>query len=126
LGVIKRVRGEFVVYIGNKKITKLRPQYFKLSSSCSEKFPVEVDGKPFKLEKATEFYVNDDFRVIKSNDYRVNVIGFHAKNKVDESGVKMSLRDLGPQFSLDKHNKVYRVEFYKNDEFCSMLMVHFK
>jgi hypothetical protein len=97
-----------------------------MSSSCSENFSVEVDGKPLKLEKTTEFYINDDFKVIKSNDYRVNVIGFYAKNKLDESGIKISLRDLSPQFSLDKSNKVYRIEFYKNDEFCSMLMVHFK
>jgi len=126
LGVIKRVRGEFQVFIGNNKITKLRPQYFKLSSICSENFSVEVDEKPLKIEKATEFYVNDDFKVIKSNGYRVNVIGFHAKNKFDESEIRISLKDLNPRFSLDKNNKIYRIEFYKNDEFCSMLMVHFK
>ena len=37
LGNIKRQRGKFVVYIGNKKITTLKPQYFKIASACPEK-----------------------------------------------------------------------------------------
>ena len=126
LGVMKRIRGEFVIFIGNTKITKLQPQYFKLSSKCSQTFSVEIDEKQTQLEKATEYFVNDDFKVIKNKNYRVNVIGFHAENSTDDSGVRISLKDMDTRFSVDKNNKVYRVEFYTNDNFCSMSMVHFK
>ncbi len=126
LGVVKKYKGKFIVFVGNKKITELKPQYFKLSQTCSEDFTLEVDGKSLKVKKATEFYVNDDFTVRTSKDYRVNIIGFSAKGYLDESGLEISMKGLNRKFSLDKESKVYRIEIYKNDEFCSMLMVHFK
>jgi len=33
---------------------------------------------------------------------------------------------MNEKFAVDKKGKIYRVEFYKNNEFCSMSMVHFK
>jgi len=126
LGDIKKTNGKYLVFIGNKKITSLKPQYFKLSTNRREKFDIEVDGEKISLQNASEFYVNDDFKVIKSKKYRVNVIGYHSKKRIDESEIAISLKDLNKNYSVDKHHKVYRVEFYKNNEFCSMLMVHFK
>ena len=126
LGDIKKINGKYLVFIGNKQVTSLRPQYFKLSTNRREKFDIEVDGKIISLQNASEFYVNDDFKVIKSKKYRVNIIGYQAKRKMDESEVIISLKNLNKNYSVDKQHKVYRVEFYKNDEFCSMLMVHFK
>jgi hypothetical protein len=126
LGDVKKVRGNYSIYIGNKKITTLKPQYFKMSSNCQDSFTIEVDGSVSLLPKASEFYVNDDFKVVKSKNYRVNIIGYHSKKHVDESEINISKRDLNKRFSIDKNNKLYRVEFYNNDEFCSMLMVHFK
>jgi len=126
LGDIKKISSRFVVYIGNKKITTLKPQYFKVSGNCQNEFIFEVDKKQVIVQKTSEISVNDDFRVIRSNNYRVNVIGYHKKGVVDESEINISLKELNKRFSVDKNNKVYRVEFYNNDEFCSMSMVHFK
>jgi len=126
LGDIKKTNGKYLVFIGNKQITTLKPQYFKLSTNCREKFDLEVDGKRISLQNTLDFYVNDDFKVIKSKKYRVNIIGYQPKRKMDESEITISLKNLNKKYSVDKQHKVYRVEFYKNDEFCSMLMVHFK
>jgi hypothetical protein len=126
LGEVKRRRGKYLVYIGNKLVTILKPQYFKISRNCQKKYTFVVDGKNIFLPKASEFYVNDDFKVIKSKDYRVNVIGYYKKGQSDESQIDISLKKMNTKYSIDNNNKIYRVEFYKNDEFCSMLLVHFK
>ncbi|MBT5934428.1 M99 family carboxypeptidase catalytic domain-containing protein [Sulfurimonas sp.] len=126
LGAIKKIKGNYLVYIGNKKVTTLKPQYFNISQNCDVKFDLKVDKQLVSLPKASEFYVTTNFKIIKSKDYRVNVIGFKSKGTVNESGITIALNNLNPYYSVDKSHKVYRIEFYKNDEFCSMSMVHFK
>ena len=126
LGSIVKKRGTFTAYIGNKKIVTLKPQYFKMVKTCTEKFDVIIDGGMTSLDKTSDIIVNDDFNIVKQNNYRVNVIGYTSKKHQSESGVSIKLKDLNKRFSLDKANKVYRVEFYKNNEFCFMSKVHFK
>ncbi len=126
LGGVKKKNGRYLVFVGNKLVTTLRPQYFKISRSCHKKYQLLVDKKIVFVPKASEIYVNDDFKVIGSRDYRVNVIGYYKKGKVDESNIKISLKNLNKKYAIDNNNKIYRVEFYKNNKFCSMLLVHFK
>ena len=126
LGDFKKNRGSYIIYVGGKKITTLKPQYFKMAKSCPEKFRFEIDGTTVSINRTSDFFVNDDFKVLKSKDLRVNVIGYRSKSGSDESGIRIALKNLSKKFSVDKQNKVYRVEFYNNNEFCSMSMVHFK
>jgi len=126
LGDFKKIRGNYIIYVGDKKLTTLRPQYFKMAKSCPEKFGFEIDETVVSINKASDFFVNDDFKVLKSKNLRVNVIGYRSKNLSDESGIRIALKNLSKRFSVDKQHKVYRVEFYNNNEFCSMSMVHFK
>ena len=126
LGSFKKVRGNYVIYVGNKKLTTLKPQYFKMAKNCHKNFDILIDGRETSVAKTSEFFVNDDFKVLKNKDYRVNIIGYYVKGHVDESGLTVNRKDLNKRYSVDKSNKVYRVEFYKNDEFCSMNMVHFR
>ena len=126
LGSIRRVRGNYIVYIGNKKVTTLKPEYFKIANDCPDRFDLEIDKKRISLKSTSDFFVNDDFNIYKNDEYRVNVIGFKSKKHVNESGIDIDLKSLNKRFSVDKQNKVYRVEFYKKDKFCFMSMVHFK
>ncbi|MEA1982040.1 MAG: M99 family carboxypeptidase catalytic domain-containing protein [Campylobacterota bacterium] len=126
LGDIKKINGKYLVYIGNKYITSLKPQYFKLTTNRQEKFDFVVDSEKVSLKNTSNIFVNADFKVIKNKSHRVNIIGYHSKTAKDESGVTISLKDMNKNYSIDRQHKVYRVEFYKNDEFCSMFMVHFK
>jgi len=126
LGKIRKINGTYNAYIGHKKVISLKPQYFNMAKNCPDKFEVLIDGKSILVNKASYFQVNDDFTISKTDDIRVNVIGFQAKGKVDESQIKISLRDVNKKFSIDKNKKIYRIEFYKNDKFCSMSMVQFK
>ena len=126
LGAVKkRLSGVFDVYIGNIKVTSLRPQYFKITSVCKQSYPFEIDGKEVFVQKASTFEVDDDFKVIKDKSYRVNIIGYHGK-EADESEERISLKRLNKRYAVDTKNRVYRVEFYKNDEFCTMIMAKFR
>ncbi len=79
LGKVKRSKGVYIVCVGTRPITALTPQEFKISDSYSKSYAI-VDGKLSFMEKASNFYVNDDFKILDN----------------------------------------------KNDEFCSMSMVHFR
>jgi len=125
LGSIKKSRGNYVVYIGNKKVTTLRPQHFKIAKNCIEKFDVKIDGKIKSINLTSSFFVKDDFSIIKNIGFRVNVIGFKSKLK-SEVDTKINLNLLDRRFSVDKNHKIYRVEFYKDDEFCAMSKANFK
>ena len=113
LGRIKKSHGNYVVYIGNKHITTLKPQYFKMSDNCPKELGLIIDGESILVQKASAFDVNDDFKVVKNKNLRVNVIGYHKKGIVGESGLNINLKNLNHKFSIDNSNNIYRVEFIK-------------
>ena len=78
------------------------------------------------IQSASSFFVNNDFNIVKNDNFRVNIIGFKPKKYLSESAIDINYKALDKNFSVDKSHKVYRVEFYKDDKFCFMLMVHFK
>jgi hypothetical protein len=126
LGSIYKDGGTYLAYIGNQHVTTLHPQYFKIAEGCPKNIDVNIDGSVSSIGAVSDFFVNDDFTILKIQDFRVNVIGFTSMKAKDESGLKVTLDSLNKKFSVDKSNRTYRIELYKNDEFCSMSMVHFK
>ncbi len=126
LGSVKKKGDNFIVYIGHKNITKLKPQYFKLSKNCMKKFSVKIDKKMKYLDFSSAFEVNDDFNIIQDSDFRVNVIGFSSNKHLLECGVDINQKSLNKRYSVDKSAKIYRIEFYKGNNFCFMSTVHFK
>ncbi|MCK9491028.1 MAG: M14/M99 family metallopeptidase [Sulfurimonas sp.] len=125
LGSIKKTNGSFVVYLGNKKITTLRPQYFEIVKKSEENFDVIIDGKLESVNFTSTFFVTDDFHIVNNSKFRVNIIGYRSSS-ASESGVDISLKNLDKNFSVDKSQKLYRVEFYKDGKFYSMAMAYFK
>nr|WP_321266000.1 M99 family carboxypeptidase catalytic domain-containing protein [uncultured Sulfurimonas sp.] len=125
LGSIKKINGNYVAYLGNHKITTFKPQYFKIAKNCVKKVDVKIDGKIKSVDMASSFFVKDDFSIIKNGSFRVNIIGFRSKLK-SEVETEINLNLLDKNYSVDESQKIYRVEFYKNDEFCAMSTAHFK
>ncbi len=126
LADFKKIDDTYVINIGNKQMTILKPEFIGISDSCPKKIDVEIDGKITSINKSSDFFVNDDFKILEHKNMRVNIIGFTPKNNSSESGVKVNLKALNKNFSVDTNGKVYRVEFYKGNDFCFMSMVHFK
>jgi len=124
LGNMQRVNNYYNLYIGNKKITSLKAQYFK-HRECVENVAFEIDKNQKNVSFSTEISVDADFKVITNEKLRVNIIGFTAKQR-NESGITIAYSDLNHNFSVDKAKKIYRVEFYQDDSFCGMVTVNFK
>ncbi|MDX9813290.1 MAG: M99 family carboxypeptidase catalytic domain-containing protein [Sulfurimonas sp.] len=125
LGSVLKNGVGYDIYIGNIRVLYIRPQYFKLKEICDNHFEAEVDGEIKKFDINSDIYVNESFKIIKRGDYRVNLIGFVSPDSVDESDILVRYEDFEKRFSIDRDDRIYRVEFYKNDDFCSMAKVHF-
>lgn len=126
LGSVQKNKQCYDLYIGNKKIGSLSPDYQK-KEDCLESVSVVADGQSKSLTFATDFFVTDDFKIVNNNPkIRVNVIGFSPKGIKDESNLRLGLQDLDSKYSIDTLHKSYRIEFYREDRFCGMVLVHFK
>jgi len=65
--------------------------------------------------------------VLKNNeDIRANIIGYTQKGVTDESNHRITLKDLDPRYSINRSEKSYRIEFYRDNSFYGMTLVHFK
>ena len=126
LGSVQKNNGQFDLYIGNKKISSLIPSYH-IKEFCSDPITVLADGEMKKIHFASDFFVNADFEVVNNDkSTRVNIIGFTQNGVKDESNLRIGLKDLDSKYSIDTTNKSYRIEFYQQNRFCGMILVHFK
>jgi hypothetical protein len=126
LGSVKKDKyGNRNIYIGNKKVTILKPEYFKIANECPKKIKYRVDKKDVEYDLTSTFFVNDDFLVKSIEGIRVNIIGFSTKNK-NEVDVSVSYKDLDRKYAIYKDNRSFRIEFYKDDSFCGMAIARFK
>lgn len=126
LGSVQKNKQNYDLYIGNQKIGSLSPS-FHSKGLYSEKPTIIVDGQQKNIAFATDFFVTDDFKVLnKDTNTRINIIGYTQKGVSDESNRRICLKDLNPKYSVDNFSKSYRIEFYRKNDFCGMILVHFK
>ncbi|MHC1791378.1 M14 family metallopeptidase [Solidesulfovibrio sp.] len=112
------------VYFGNTNVTQLDPQFMEFDSSLTA-VPMEIDGERRVVAFGQAVEVRRQFRVEPSDDYRVNVIGFAKAGLTDEAGVSLVQSELRPEFSVDKGGRIFRVEVYKGEKFCGMILAAF-
>ncbi|MDR3163168.1 MAG: succinylglutamate desuccinylase/aspartoacylase family protein [Helicobacteraceae bacterium] len=125
LGAVKRRGDRIDIYIGNKRISSLYPQYFDQNCSISL-VQIDVDGRIRRLNMGMTFAFADYFSVVPREDLRINVIGFSAEGIKNESGTEIAKKDLEPRFSEDVGGKAYRVEFYRDESFCGTINARIK
>ena len=125
LGSVKKERGSYVLYIGNREITRLKPEHFD-NGTCASSVTLEVDGSTKNVKIGSETDVSADFRVKADADLRVNIIGYTTPERRNENDSLVSLNDLNLDFSIDRTKRCFRVELYDKDSFCGMVTIHFK
>lgn len=126
LGFVAQKNDKYDFYIGNRKTSSLTPSFHE-AGKYEGNVTIEVDKNRKNIPFATEFLVTADFKVIiHDKDMRVNIIGYSPKKGTDETNVHVSIKDLDPKYSLDRDHQVYRVEFYRGNRFCGMILAHFK
>jgi hypothetical protein len=112
------------VFHGNRRVTRLYPQYFEYDSSINA-ITIKVDGNERKVDFGNMVEVARSFLVMPKKGYRVNVIGFKKPGSRDESGIAIQKDDIMKRFSVDKKGRIYRVEVYREKKFSGMVLVSF-
>jgi hypothetical protein len=112
------------VFHGNRRITRIYPQYFEYDFS-TENITMQIDGEERKAAFGDMLGVQESFMIMPKKGYRINVIGFKRTGRSDESGVIIGQEDIMRRFSVDKSGNIFRVEVYKDDKFSGMVLVNF-
>jgi hypothetical protein len=112
------------VFHGNRRITRIHPQYFEYDSSI-DTIGMQVDGEQKEVYFGEMVEVAKSFQVIPTSGYRVNVIGFKKSGCGNESGFIIRKEDILKRFSVDKDGQIYRIEVYNGSKFSGMVLVDF-
>ncbi len=123
IAVIKTNKTIRVRY-GNRYVTSLKPQYFDYDYSLNS-LNIEIDGENKKINIGDKVNVEQHFRILAENDYRVNIIGYSKRGRVNENGLLIKRKQIRSRFSIDKNERIFRVEFYKGSKFSGMILVNF-
>lgn len=110
---------------GNILVTKLKPKYYEFDNSIHDIHMV-VDNKEEIDQPGEIIDVKKSFTVIPKDGYRVNIIGFSSSKNALETNIEVTKKEIMKRFSIDKKATIYRIEFYKKQKFCGMILVHFK
>ncbi|MGD8783458.1 MAG: M99 family carboxypeptidase catalytic domain-containing protein [Thioalkalispiraceae bacterium] len=114
----------FNVRYGNRSVTKLVPQYFDFDNSL-ESVALLIDGEERQVKLGDIVAVDNYFQVNAAREYRVNVIGFTRPGVHNESGIRIKHTDIRKRYSVDTHGHLFRIEIYKDNRFCGMVLVDF-
>ncbi|MGN8400571.1 DL-carboxypeptidase Csd4 [Helicobacter pylori] len=125
VGLVKNKQEVFLKY-GNKLMTRLSPFYIEFDRSLEE-VKMQIDNKDQMVKIGSVVEVKESFYIHAMDNIRANVIGFSVSNesKPNEMGYTIRFKDFQKRFSLDKQERIYRIEFYKNDAFSGMILVKF-
>ena len=118
------------LFHGNRRLTRLSPQYFEYDFSLKS-IGMVVDGESRKVFFGTSVPVKHRFLVNKVQDHRVNIIGFSKrtsqnKSVINESGFVVRKENFIQRFSIDKGGHIFRVEVYTSNRFNGMILVDFR
>ena len=120
---IKKLGNNYQVYYGNRRLTKIIPQYLSYSNTIKD-IKVKIDNNSQNISLGSIVDVEHSFNVENKNGYRANIIGYIGENR-NEMETLISKKDIIKKYSVDKKGNIYRVELYKNNSFVGMILVNF-
>lgn len=123
IAVVESGQG-YRVFHGNRRISRIYPQYFEYDSSI-DTIGMQIDGEQKKVDFGEKVEVKKSFMVMPAEGYRINVIGFKKPGFTNESGLNIRQNDILKRFSVDKSGQLFRVEVYKGKKFSGMVLVSF-
>ena len=113
----------YSIHYGNRRLSNLKADYQEYNEH-NTKVSFLIDGKHQDVAFGTIIDVKKDFLVKHNDKFRVNVIGFTNKSKI-ETGINIQKKNIAKRFSIDKRGSIYRVEYYDKDKFAGMVLVRF-
>jgi hypothetical protein len=124
LVAIEQSRDGYRVSYGNRRVTRLHPEFFEYDASL-DAVTMKVDGVEHRTLVGTEVRVRERFSVLAPDDVRVNVIGWRRAGVRNESGMDIRREEIAGRFSVDRDASVFRVELYRGSRFAGMVLVRF-
>ncbi|SHJ09032.1 Carboxypeptidase controlling helical cell shape [Malonomonas rubra DSM 5091] len=113
------------IYFGNNRFSYLDPYYVTYDDSLQE-IQAQIDKRVADIALGDHIKVKDKILLQPSEDYRVNLIGYqHQENTRDDSGQEITLAACNSNYSVDNDGRIYRLEVYRQDKFCGMILVEF-
>lgn len=119
----------YSVHYGNRKLTKLVPEYLSYTPDL-ENVKVDIDGEIKDIPLGSIVKVDEYFKVLPIDKQRVNVIGYTNKKHKNEAGLSIKKKYIMRRYSIDKNGKTFRVEIYdttdsKKGTYAGMFLVEF-
>lgn len=118
-------KGGYQLYHGNRRLSRLAPQYFEYDLGL-DRIEMVVDGRSVSVPFGSRVPVRERFLVCHIPEHRVNIIGFSRQNTRSESGFVVREKDFARRFSIDRAGRIYRVEVYGRGRFNGMVLVDFR
>lgn len=113
----------YAIHYGNRRLSNLKADYQDYNEN-STKVDFLIDGQHKEIEFGSIVNVSKDFLVKYNKNFRVNVIGYTNKKKI-ETDINIHKNQIAKRFSVDKSGSIYRVEYYDKDKFAGMVLVKF-
>jgi hypothetical protein len=123
LTAIKKSGSFYDLMVGNVRISRFRPETIT-HKKCLESVTIIADSKPLNVDIPGSISVKESFKVEAQKGIRVNVIGYTKPGIYNENNITIKMGELLPKYSLDKEHKSYRIEFYKDKNYCGMVTIH--
>ena len=123
IAVVQKNKSLKVRY-GNRYVTSLNPQYFDYDYDLRS-ITMNVDGVKKTINIGDKVNVENSFRVLANNDYRVNIIGYTKHGVKNENDILIKRKSIKKKYSIDRNEKIFRVELYKGNKFSGMILVNF-
>ncbi|MDE5602338.1 MAG: hypothetical protein K2I71_00225, partial [Helicobacter sp.] len=123
LGKIHREKQGYEVFIGHKKITLLKPDYFLMECDIKD-MNISLDKQELQAVRFGEVLeAKEQFLVESREGARVNVIGYAKKGLISEDNIEIKMDWIDENYSLDKDGLTFRLEVYKGNNFCGMINI---
>ena len=129
IGLMQREDGTIGIKYGGRTMGVLKPLYLEFDHSLPS-VQIRIDGQPAQeVKMGAIIQVKQSFFVESSEGYRANVIGFvkpgDSSPKPQEFDTLISKKNMHKAFAIDKKERMYRVEFYKDEAFAGMIIIEF-
>ncbi|MBC8237132.1 MAG: deacylase [Helicobacteraceae bacterium] len=120
---IVKEKNIYTIHYGNRRLSKLKADY---QEHVAENNTVKllVDGKLKNVSFGSIVDVSKDFLVKHDKKFRVNVIGYTNKKKI-ETDINIQKNQIATRYSVDESGDIYRVEYYNAHKFAGMILVKF-
>lgn len=120
---IIKIKNEYIIYYGNKILTKLQADYIE-HLNFDTKIKFNIDGIDKEASFGDTIEVKDSFLIKDNYKFRVNVIGYKNKSGI-ETNVNIHKNQFISRYSIEKNGNIYRIEFYKGKKFAGMILIKY-